>query len=63
MTHVCAQNAVDADHFQFKKDVRDKSELEVFTTMLESERQVLHSELERTSRLEKELRKNNKDEK
>ncbi len=61
MTHVCAENAVDADHFQFKRDVRDKSELEVFTIELENERQILHDELERTSRLEKELRKRNKD--
>lgn len=62
MAHVCAQNAVDADHLQIKKHVRDKSELEVFTTMLEGERQLLHSELERTNRLERELREKTGDE-
>lgn len=62
LAHVCAQNAVDADHLQIKKHVRDKSELEVFTTMLEGERQLLHSELERTNRLERELREKTRDE-
>lgn len=56
ISYACAENAVDSNHLQYKKDIRNKSDLGLYTMELEEKRKILHSELERTSKLERELR-------
>lgn len=52
MTHICAMKGVDSDHLSYMTHIRDQSQLEVFSSLLQVEKEALHNDLNRTAQEE-----------